>query len=266
MKKIYTGIDLNVSTSGEETPRAGGPVNAALNVTVQRYWYLRVEVTDLAGVSIPARIVVADHHGNVVKVGEADVEGVYRSLMLAEVVNGSETLFTGNYRVRAEYLNYTTGFTPIVLDGNRELKLRFLDYVPLNTTTILTVSPTLVKVGDPVNVRGWIVTGQPGEYVELVAVGPGGLRIESAYRTGEGGVFEGEFKPTREGRWDVYAEWLGRSRPGMSTKSRAFFVTAEPRPSLMVLFLRALPILIVVIGVIAGLAFLALTRMRGLKI
>ncbi|MEM2998379.1 MAG: carboxypeptidase-like regulatory domain-containing protein [Thermoproteota archaeon] len=263
---LSSGVAVNTTTTGGGESKAGGAIYAGDNAVVHRYWYLRVEVTDLAGAAIPAKVIVTDYFGNMVAEGEADVEGVFRRPMLAEVVNGSKTVFVGNYRVRAEYLNYTTRFTPIVLDGNRDVKLRFTEYVPLKTATVLTVSPTTVKVGNPVKVRGWITSGQPGEYVEVVAIGPGELRIESAYKTGDGGIFEGEFKPNVEGRWIIYAEWMGGPQREGSTKSRAFTIIAEPRPSIPVLLIRAMPITIVVLGVITAISFLALARMKVGKI
>jgi hypothetical protein len=117
-----------------------------------------------------------------------------------------------------------------------------------------------------VKIRGWITAGQPGEYVEVVAIGPGGFRVESAYKTGEGGVFEGEFKPNMEGRWTIYAEWMGGPQREASTKSRAYTINVEPRPSILTLIIRALPITILVIGVLTAIAFLALTRMKAGKI
>ena len=74
-----------------------------------------------------------------------------------------------------------------------------------------------------------------------------------------------EVKLTVEGEWHIYADWLGGAYQGMSTKSQAYIVTVEPRPSVLLLLLRALPVVIVVLGLIIGLAFLALSRRKRLK-
>ncbi|MBS7627118.1 hypothetical protein KEJ51_08850, partial [Candidatus Bathyarchaeota archaeon] len=46
LKFLSSGDAVNVTVS---KGRAGGPIYADTNVTVQRYWYLKVNVTDLAG-------------------------------------------------------------------------------------------------------------------------------------------------------------------------------------------------------------------------
>lgn len=259
LKFLSSGVAVNVSIS---KGKAGGPIYADTNVTIQRYWYLKVNVTDLAGTGIPAKIIIEDYFGKTMVTGEADAKGLYLEPTLAEIINSSKTNFIGNYRVRAEYLNYTTRSVPVVLDENRYVELKFTDSIPLETTTKLTVHPIVVKVGEPVKMRGWINSGKPGEHIEMIVSGPNNSRVETVYKTGEGGVFEGEFRPYIEGRWIIYADWLGGSPQGITTRSQAFIVTAEPRPSILILFIRALPIAIVVLGICVAVAFLVLGRFK----
>ncbi|MEM3382152.1 MAG: carboxypeptidase-like regulatory domain-containing protein [Candidatus Bathyarchaeia archaeon] len=259
LKFLSSGDAVNVTVS---KGRAGGPIYADTNVTVQRYWYLRVNVTDLAGTGIPAKIVVEDYFGKTVTTGEADARGLYSKPILAEVVNGSKTIFLGNFRVRAEYFNYTTRTVPIVLDGNRYVELRFMDSVPLESATKLVVSPVIVRVGDPVRVSGWVDSKMSGEHVEVIVIGPNNTRIDRVYRTIEGGFFEGEFKPNIDGRWIVYADWISGPPQATNTRSRAYTVLVEPRPPLIILIIRALPIVVVVIGICVAAAFLLLSRFR----
>jgi hypothetical protein len=261
-----SGVAVNAVTSINKGARAGGPIYAAQNATVMRYWYLTVKVTDLSDVGIPAAITLTDHLNNTVSMGKANVEGVYSKPVLAEVINGSRVVFEGNYRVKAEYLDYATNSVPLVLDGNKEVQLKFRDYVPLETTTTLTVSPTEVYVGESVNIRGWINSGQPGEFIEIITIDPSDNRKELAYRTVEEGVFEGELEMQAAGQWVIYADWIGGPSHEMSTRSQAFVVMAKARPSIMDLLIRALPIVVLVIGVLASMSFLALRRMKGPKI
>jgi len=262
LKFFSPGVAVNISIS---KGRAGGPIYADTNVTVQRYWYLKVNVTDLAGSGVPAKIIVEDYFGKTVTTGEADARGLYFKPILAEVVNGSKTVFLGNYRVRAEYFNYTTRTVPIVLDGNKNVELRFIESVPLESATKLTVSPRIVRVGDPVKVSGWVDSKRSGEHVEVIILGPNNSRIDRVYRTIEGGFFEGEFKPTVEGRWIVYADWISGPPQTSNTRSRAYTVLVEPRPPLIILLIRALPIVVVVIGICVAASFLLLSRFRESK-
>ena len=76
----------------------------------------------------------------------------------------------------------------------------------------------------------------------------------------------GEIQLDIEGQWVVYADWLGGASQGISTTSRAFTITVEPRPSIISLFIRLLPVIIIVVGVLGAFAFLALGGLRRGKI
>jgi len=262
-----SGIATNVNVTAKGVlARAGGPIYAAsMNATVLRYWYLNVKVTDLPGTGVPARIVVTDYLNQTAATGQADADGKFRKPFLAEIINITRTIFVGNYRVKADYLNYTTPTSPVVLDGDKDVWVKFTQSVPVVSTTKLTVSATKIYVGDTVSVEGSINTKKPGEYVQVTAVGPGDIRNEQALKTDQNGVFKGKIKLQVEGEWYIYADWLGGASEGMSTKSQAFIITVQPRPSIVFLLVRAMPIIIVVLGVIFGLAFLALGRRKKVK-
>ncbi len=261
-----SGVAVNVSTAGLKG-RAGGPIQAGNNTTIRRYWYLTVNVTDYTGIGIPARVIVEDYYGNTIATGNAPAEGLYKRTLLAEIINLTKTEFVGNYRIKAEYFNFTTRTIPLVLDSNRYVKLEFAGRVPLNTTTVISVSPETVRVDDPVKIKGWINPGEAGQHIEIVAVGPKN-KIGLVTRTDEKGVFDAEFKPDAEGKWTVYADWIGGQSyaAGRFTKSQAIVMKVEPRPSIFFLLIRVLPIAIVVIGVFATIAFLILSRSRESRI
>jgi hypothetical protein len=260
-----SGVAINVSTAAGG---AGGAIQATGNATtILRYWYLKVNVTEMTGIGIPARVIVDDYFGNRIVTGNTSIDGILVRPVLAEKINSSKTDFLGNYKIRAEYRNYTTLSTPLTLNGSKYIQLRFLEPVPIDTPTKLTISPISVKVDEPVKVKGWLAQGGPGEYVEIAFIGPNGTRDTVARMTGEGNAFETEFKPQVQGRWTIYADWIGGASYGVRfTKSQTYILTVLPRPSMFLLFITALPIAVVVIGIFAAIAFLALMRSKGAKV
>jgi hypothetical protein len=257
-----SGTAINVSTS-EGGARAGGSIRAAgnTNTTIKRYWYLTVNVTEMTGMGIPAKIIVEDYFGNTILEGESNVYGLYMEPIIAEIINNTKTEFVGNYKIKAQYANVSTLYTPIVLDKNLDIDLKFKKPVPLETSTKLIMPSDTVMVDDSVTVEGWIVKELPEEDIEIVASGPDNSSFTLICKTDENGIFEKEFRPDVEGRWTVYAEWLGGGRFGERfTKSQAFTLTVQPRPSLVILLIQALPIAVVVIGIFTTMTFLALGR------
>ncbi|OGD54005.1 hypothetical protein A3K80_00095 [Candidatus Bathyarchaeota archaeon RBG_13_38_9] len=260
-----SGIAINVSTS-EGGARAGGAIRAAENSTTKilRYWYLTLNVTEMAGLGIPAKITVEDYFGNTILEGKSDVYGLYTEPIIAEIINSTKTVFVGNYKVKATYANVTTKYTPIVLDRNVDIDLQFKSPIPLETSTKLMVPPDAVMVDESVKIEGWIVKELPEEDIEIVASGPGNSSFTLICKTDENGVFEKEFSLNTEGQWTVYADWIGGASYGQRfTKSQAFMLTVQPRPSLMILLIQALPIAVVVIGILTTITFLALGRSKS---
>jgi hypothetical protein len=263
---LSSGIATNVTVTVKGTQaRAGGPIYAVFNTTVLRYWYLKVNVTDLAGTGIPAQIVVTDYLNKTAAIEKADVDGIALRAFPAEIINGTRTTFTGNYRIRATYMNYATGEYPVTLDGNKVVRVKFIESVPIITTTKLTLSTMKINTGDKVGFEGSINPGKPDEFVEVFAIGPGDVKIQQAFKTDKNGDFKGEYTLQTEGQWYFYADWLGGASQGISTKSQAFIVRVDPRPPITLLLLRALPIIVVVLGLMIGIAVLALSRRKKAK-
>jgi len=261
-----SGVAVNVTTA-TAGGRSGGAIYTGLNATVKRYWYLKVNVTEMTGIGIPAKVIVEDYFGNVTATGKSEPEGLFNKPILAEIINATRTLFLGNYKVKAEYKNHTTRSVTIVLDKNMYLELRFTESVPIDSPTTMKISPTTVKVDEPVKIEGWLNGKQPNELVEINMIGPSDLRTTTASMTNQIGNFSLEFTPKVEGRWIFYADWIGGPRYGERyAKSQALVLTVEPRPSILVLLIQALPIAVVVLGIIAGMAFLAISRSRGSRI
>jgi len=262
------GVATNVNVTAKGIlARAGGPIYVgSTNATVLRYWYLKVKVTDYPGTGIPAKIVVTDYLNQTAATQKANADGIFMASFLAEIINISKTIFVGNYRIKAKYQNYTTLPKPIVLDGDKDIWVRFTQSVPVISTTKLTVSADKIYVGDTLRMQGSINTPKVDEYVQLIAIGPGDYRLQEAVKTDQNGGFKGDFKLQIEGEWRVYADWLGGGTQGISTKSQAFIVTVQPRPPIALLLIRAMPIVIIVLGVLFGFAFLALGRRKRVKI
>jgi hypothetical protein len=265
LKLNSSGTAINVSTT-EGGTRAGGAIRAAENSTtkIMRYWYLTLNVTELAGLGIPANIIVEDYFGNTILEGKSDVYGLYSEPILAEIINSTKTVFVGNYKVKAQYANVTTKYTPIVLDRNLDIDLQFKSPIPLETSTKLMVPEESIMVDQPIRIEGWIVKELPEEDIEIIASGPDNSSLTMICKTDENGVFEKEFRPNTEGKWTVYADWIGGASYGQRfTKSQAFMLTVQPRPSLMILLIQALPIAVVVIGILTTITFLALGRSKS---
>ncbi len=262
---LSTAIATNVVVTVEGTQaRAGGPIYAGNN-TILRYWYLNVNVTDLAGTGIPAEIFVTDYMDKTAAVEKADVNGLYLRAFPAEIVNGTRTIFIGNYRIRARYLKYVTDEYPVVLDGNKDVWVKFTESVPVETTTKLTPSTLKIRAGDKVKFEGYINNPIADEFVEVYAIGPGDHKIQQAFKTDKNGAFKGEYMLPNEGQWYLYANWLGGTSQGISTKSQAFIIVVEPRPPISLLLLRALPVVVIVLGILIGMAFLVLGKRKKAK-
>lgn len=259
-----SGVAINVSTT---EGRSGGTIHAGVNATIKRYWYLKVNVTETSGVGIPANIIVEDYFGNLTATGKSGPDGIFLRPVLGEIINETSTIFVGNYKVRAEYKNHTTNMVPIVLDQTQYVHLRFTEDIPLDTATRLKIAPTKVRVEEAAKIDGWINKEQSNELIEITAIGPEDFKITIPCQTNEKGNFSSEFSPRVPGQWIIYADWSGGARYGARyTKSQALTLTANPRPSIFILFIQALPVAVVVMGIIAGMAFLALNRSKISKI
>lgn len=258
------GEVYNVVTKSGPALKAGGQIYALPNSTVKRFWYLTVTVTDIAGVAVPAKILLYYVNGTKALEVEADIPGKAYTPVLAEIVNSTKTLFVGNYLVKAIYLNHSTSFTRLTMDSNKDLKLRFNAVIPIPTTTHLGVSQLKLKVGEKLKVSGWIDPPRVGELVEITYKRPDGGEVKRAVKTAEGGRFTDEFTPDTSGSWTVYADWLGGSAyvEGKQTTSRPVTFIVEARPPLHAIVIRIMPILIVVIALVIGLAYLALQKRR----
>ena len=258
------GDTYNVVTGSGSSLKAGGQIYALHNSTVRRFWYLTVTVTDIAGVAVPARIHLYYVNGTEALQVQADILGKAYTPVLAEIVNSSRTLFVGNYVIEASYMNYSTGLTPFAMDSNKELKLRFRDVIPIPTTTHLGISRLKLLVGEKLKVSGWIEAPLQGELVEITYRRPDGIEMKRATRTAEDGRFTDEFIPDTPGAWTVYADWLGGSAyvKDKQTASRPVVFIAESRPKIHEVAIRVMPILIIVVVSIIGLAYMGLQKRK----
>ena len=258
------GEAYNVVTKSGSLLKAGGQIYALHNSTVRRFWYLTATAMDIAGVAVPARIRLIYVNGTEALQVQADILGKAYTPVLAEIVNSSRTLFVGNYVIEASYMNYSTGLTPFAMDSNKELKLRFRDVIPIPTTTHLGISRLKLLVGEKLKVSGWIEAPLQGELVEITYRRPDGIEVKRAIRTLEDGRFTDEFIPDTPGAWTVYADWLGGSAyvKDKQTASRPVVFIAESRPKIHEAAIRVMPILIIVVASIIGLAYMSLQKRK----
>jgi hypothetical protein len=145
--------------------------------------------------------------------------------------------------------------------------LRFTESIPVDTATQLRISPTKVKIEETTKISGWINKEQSNQLIEITAIGPEDFRITLPCQTNEKGNFSSEFSPKVPGQWVIYADWSGGASYGVRyAKSQALTLTAEPRPPIFILLIQALPVAVVVMGIVAGMAFLALSRSKAFRI
>ncbi|MGC8961573.1 MAG: hypothetical protein ACP5K1_03900 [Candidatus Bathyarchaeia archaeon] len=259
------GDAYNVLTKSGSSLKAGGQIYALPNSTVRRFWYLTATVKDIAEVAVPAKIHLYYVNGTEALQVQADILGRAYTPVLAEIVNSSRTLFVGNYLVEASYMNYSTGLIPLAMDSNKELKLRFRDVIPIPTTTHLGVSRLKLRVGEKLRVSGWIEAPLAGELVEITYRRPDGLEVKRATKTVEDGRFTDEFTPDTPGAWTVYADWLGGSIyvKDKQTTSRPVAFIVEVRPKIHEVAIRMMPILIIVVALIMGVAYISLQKRKA---
>ncbi len=267
---------LNVTTSKTPLTRAGGMVYTFNGSDIERYWYLKINVTDITGFPIPADIEIYDHELNLQKTVKADETGIYNELTLAEVMINKTIDFVGNYRLRAyfqlteqrgeEILTLDTISTEgiLSLDSNKEVNLVFADVIYGLTATTASVNPVVCRLGDTVKVSGEIKTQIVGEAIELVYTRPDGSTMSTAAITGQNGTYASDFKPDMVGRWVVYANWIGGvSYMGESlTISRKVSFYVEEPLAFSTLVIRVLPALIVIMAVMIGVAFIFMKKSK----
>lgn len=256
------GEAYNVIVTAGPNPTSGGQIYALANSTVRRYWYLSINVTDIARMKIPAWIYLYHMNGTEAFAMEADMLGLVYNIVLAEIINASATKFVGNYRIQAVYGNYSTALQPLTMEMNKEISLQFKEVIPLPTATYLQLSGTRFRVGDKLTVSGWIEQQIGGALIEITYENPEQEPIVKAVTTDVGGSFTTEFIPYMVGEWTVYAEWIGGSefvKDKMVTSRPRLFIVEE-RPTLQEILIRVFPILIIVVVVIIALAYFALQR------
>jgi hypothetical protein len=260
------GQVYNVTTFNAPLTRAGGIIYTYGNLTVKRYWYLQVNVTDITGVPVPADVEVRDYNMTLTASGKAGVDGVWRTPLLAEVITNSTPLFLGNYKIYAHYGNYAAKLDNLVLDTNKNVRLTFLEEVQGLTSITLTVNPPRLQLGGKVTVSGRLTPPIPGSAVELTFIKPDGLKLIQASITDEAGAFTAQLTPDIPGDWTVRAYWLGGEAYlkdwGLAPFSRPAAFHVDPKPTPMKIMVRIFPILIVLIVVVIGVAFLFIQKRK----
>lgn len=256
------GQVYNVTTFNAYLTKAGGMIYTYENSTVKRYWYLQVNVTDITGFPTPAHVEVRDYNMTLIAAGKAGVDGVYRASILAEVIANSTPLFLGNYKLYAYYGNYTAKLDALVIDANKNVALTFPDEIQGLASIALTVKPTWIRLGDVVTVSGQLNYPYPGNVVELTFIKPDGSKLTQAAITNEAGAFTVEFTPDSPGRWRAQAHWLGGEAylKDSAPLSKPIWFHVETKLTPLKIMMRILPILIVLIVVVIGVAFLFIQR------
>ncbi len=255
-----TGEAYNVVTTSTSAPEAGGQINAFPNSTINRYWYLTINVTDISGVTIPAKIVILNINSTKIVEVTADTLGKAYLPVLAEIITDSETTFMGNFIINAFYMDHSSSPKHLIMDTNKEITLVFKEVIPLPSVTHIELSKITVTVGDKLALAGWIEYPMGGELIEIQYVKPGGEKIVKAVTSFEDGTFSNEFIPDTPGEWTVYANWVGGSNYAndQQIKSRPVVFIVKERPTLQAILVRILPVLIIILSIVIAVAYLAL--------
>jgi len=260
------GQAYNVTILKTALVGAGGTIYAFKNSTIERYWYLTVNVTDLTNFPIPAKIEIYDHDKNLVKTVQANVHGMYYEPTLAEIVTDESTSFIGNYRLVA-YFNITEGVMTldtistektIKLDTNIDVKLRFADVILGLSSTEISLERAVIRLGDNVEINGTIEVPVSGEVVEVTYSRPDGTEFLRGSTTDNEGKFINEIQTDMEGRWAVTADWINGSSylENPVTVSRKEYFYVDPAVGTATILVRVVPVLIIVMATIIGIAFL----------
>lgn len=256
--KIY-----NVTTT-EKPVEAGGMIYALPNSTFLRYWYLTLNVIDLTNTGIPANITIYDLNNSVVLKGQALINGKFKTTILAEKINETKTLFVGNYLVQAEYKNYSTFKTPLTIDGNKEILIKFYYIIPIESAVSIQILKSKVKVGDSITVKGIINPPLGNALIEIHYIKPDGSEIVKATFTNIDGTFTSKFNPDAPGKWLIYANWVGGENyignKAAFTQKLTLYVEEKPPPIKALLTIA--PIIIIVLTVLLALAFFTLQKRK----
>jgi len=266
----------NVTTSKSPLVKGGGMIFVFDNSTMERYWYLKVNVTDITGYPIPAKIEIYDHLENLIKNATADSKGLYYQPALAEIITNNTSTFVGNYRLRAYYniteevgrqvmtLDTISTEETLYLDSNKEVNLKFFDVILGISPTKISVNPTSLLAGDTLTVNGTIVMQMPAETIEIIYERPSGKTFSKVANTNEKGEFENQIKPDEAGTWKVYADWIGGASylEDSATISRKVSFFVEDRATPLAIIIRIFPIFIIVVAILIVIALLFIRTKR----
>ncbi|MFW9943141.1 MAG: hypothetical protein ACFFFT_19035, partial [Candidatus Thorarchaeota archaeon] len=209
---------------------------------------------------------IYDHDKNLVETVQANVHGMYYEPTVAEIVAENSTSFIGNYRLVA-YFNITEGVMTldtistektIKLDTNKDVKLRFADVILGLSSTEISLEKAVIRMGDNVKINGTIEVPVSGEIVEVTYSRPDGTEFLRGSTTDNEGKFINEIQTDMEGRWAVTADWINGSSylENPVTVSRKEYFYVDPAVGTMTILLRVVPVLIIVMATIIGIAFL----------
>jgi hypothetical protein len=256
------GLLYNVVTSSSPLVRAGGMIYTYENSTVKRYWNLKLNVTDITMMPVPAIVEIRDYNMTLVDYAKVSPDGTISKPVLSEIIHNSVPTFMGNYKISARYKSFATNPETLVLDINKAISLVFPDEIPGLASVTLTVSPQSVLVGDKVSVRGKIRVPMKDNIVELTYVAPDGSKVTRAAITDKDGAFVDEVILDMPGKWRLQAYWVGGEiySEGVASISRPMIFQAIAKQSVLSALMFMIPILAILVATIIGIAFVFLKR------
>jgi hypothetical protein len=252
----------NVTTLSAYLTKAGGAIYTYNGTDLERYWKFEANIADLTFMPVPASVEIRDNNMTLVDTVKAGPFGRAETLLLAEITTNSTPLFVGNYKVSAHYKNYVTKQENLLLNGNKRMNLNFPDEIPGLASVTLSIVPDRILVGEKVTVRGQIRAPLKDNTVELTYIGPDGSRIARATITDSEGRFTDQLQLHAAGTWRVQAYWLGGEAhsEGVAPMSKPAVFYALTRLTMFSLMIIVLPIVVISIAVIIGVAFILLKK------
>jgi len=257
--KIY-----NVTTMESPLTRAGGIIYALSNSSFQRYWYLTLTITDLTNTGIPANVTIYSLNNSIALKGQASINGIFKTAVLAEEINETKTIFVGNYFIQAEYKNYSTFKVPLTIDSNKNYSIKFYYIIPIESAVSIQILKEKVKVGEFIEVKGKINPPIEKALIEIHYIKPDQSESIKAVFTNIDGSFTSKFNPDTPGKWIVYAVWIGgenyAGNKALFTQKLIFYVEEKPSPIKAILTIA--PIAITILALILAFAFIMLQKRK----
>ena len=125
-------------------------ITAKDSAIVNKYLYITAKVTDKLGTPVGNANVDVLYYLNetTYKSETTDSSGIAKIPVLSNIITSQGDKFVGNYKVIADYQDYTTSKTGVEMKGNRNINLDFSELVIPKAQQVHDATPSVREVGD----------------------------------------------------------------------------------------------------------------------